>query len=391
MAALLRDRASGDGQLSEELAAATGAEISAPAAQSVPAAESVPAPRRAAGASPAGQRRASRLVDIAEAVGVHTSTVSRVLNGDPAQSIRPEIYEQILRTARQQGYRPNALARALKRRRTGAFAFVVPLLRTPIWVRLQRGALQRAAERGYVVMIMEEPTDDPKPPGSYRYLVEESRADGLLIATALRVPEHSEGVQVAPHVYVNRRGPQRGNNVVMDEPGAVRMFLDHLIGLGHRDVAIIDGSAEVDTVHRRVSAARRLCAARGVSLTVIHTAATEDGGWEAAGQLLRRRPRPTACGGSSINQLFGGIAPLRHGGGAVSGWDAAGELREDECLAFLDVPVTSVAMPLAELGSAAVDALIARIERKPASDVMVREPMRLLPRRSVSDPPRPTG
>ena len=65
----------------------------------------------AAGSAPAGQRRASRLVDIAEAVGVHTSTVSRVLNGDPAQSVRPEIYQQILTTARQQGYRPNALAR----------------------------------------------------------------------------------------------------------------------------------------------------------------------------------------------------------------------------------------------------------------------------------------
>ena len=47
-----------------------------------------------------GQRRASRLIDIAEAVGVHVSTVSRVLNGDPAQSIRPEVYERILATAR---------------------------------------------------------------------------------------------------------------------------------------------------------------------------------------------------------------------------------------------------------------------------------------------------
>ena len=88
---------------------------------------------------------------------MHTSTVSRVLNGDPAQSVRPEIYEKIWRTARQQGYRPNALARALKRRRTGALAFVIPLLRNPIWVRLQRGALQRASERGYVVMIIEDP------------------------------------------------------------------------------------------------------------------------------------------------------------------------------------------------------------------------------------------
>ena len=119
-------------------------------------------PRRAA---PAGTRRAARLVDIASAAGVHVSTVSRVLNGDPGLSIRPETIERILTTARTQGYRPNALARALRQDRTGAFAFVIPLLRNPIWVRLQRGALQRAGDRGYVVMVMEEPTEDPRPPG----------------------------------------------------------------------------------------------------------------------------------------------------------------------------------------------------------------------------------
>src|SRR5262249_11908199 len=117
-------------------------------------------------------RRASRLVDIASAAGVHVSTVSRVLNGDPGLSIRPETIERILTAARTQGYPPNAAARALKRDRTCAFAFVVPLLRNPIWVRLQRGALQRAGARGYVVMMLEEPTEDPKPPSAYRYLVE---------------------------------------------------------------------------------------------------------------------------------------------------------------------------------------------------------------------------
>jgi DNA-binding LacI/PurR family transcriptional regulator len=340
------------------------------------------------GASVPRQRRASRLIDIAEAVGVHPSTVSRVLNGDPAQSVRPEIYQQILATARQQGYRPNALARALKRRRTGAFAFVIPLLRNPIWARLQGGALQQAAERGYVVMILEEPTDDPKPPGFYRYLVDESRADGLLIATSLRVGGHASGVPIAPHVYVNRRGPHRGNNVVMDEPGAVRLFVEHLAGLGHRSIAIVDGSAAVDTVHRRVSAARRICAARGIRLTVLHAAATEEGGWDAARELLSADIRPTACGVGSLNQLFGVMAALRAAGVAVPEAMSLVSFDEDECLAFLEVPVTSVAMPLAELGSAAVDALITRVEGGSERDVLVREPMRLIHRDSVAPPPR---
>jgi DNA-binding LacI/PurR family transcriptional regulator len=332
--------------------------------------------------------RGSRLVDIAEAVGVHVSTVSRVLNGDPAQSIRPETYRLILSTARQQGYRPNALARALKRRHTGALAFVIPLLRNPIWVRLQRGALQRASDRGYVVMIMEEPGDDAKPPDAYRYLVEESRADGLLLATALRKPEHAGGVPEVPHVYVNRRGPDRGNDVVMDEPGAVRLFLDHVTGLGHRSVALIDGPPEIDTVHRRVSAARRVCAARGIRLTVRHAPITEDGGWEATTRMLRRGAPPTACGVGSLNQLFGVMAALRDSGVGVPAEMSVVSFDEDECLAFLEVPVTSVTMPLAELGGAAVDALIARIEREQAADVMIREPMGLLPRRSVARPQR---
>jgi DNA-binding LacI/PurR family transcriptional regulator len=332
-------------------------------------------------------RRASRLIDIAGVAGVHVSTVSRVLNGDPALSIRPETYERVISAARAQGYRPNALARALKQQRTLALALVVPLLRNPIWTRLQRGTLQQARERGYVVMIMEEPTEDPRPPGDYRYLVEESRVDGLLLATALRVPEHRTAMDAIPHVYVNRRGPDPGNDVIMDEAGAMRLFVDYLADQGHEQIALIDGPAEVDTVHRRVAAARRICAARGIGLSVRHAVATEEGGWDAAIRMMRHDPRPTACGVGSLNQLFGLMSALRTAGVDIPGEMSVVSFDEDECLAFLDVPVTSVCMPLADLGQAAVDALVTRIEGQPAADVLIREPIRLVPRDSVAAPP----
>jgi LacI family transcriptional regulator len=320
-------------------------------------------------------------------VGVHVSTVSRVLNEDRSLSIRPETIERILEAARVQGYRPNALARALKRDRTGALAFVIPLLRNPIWVRLQRGALQRASERGYVVMIMEEPSGDAQPPAAYRYLVEESRVDGLLLATSLRVPGHEPGVPGVPHVYVNRRGPDRGHDVVMDESGAVRMFVEHVAALGHRSVLLLDGPRDVDTVHRRVTAARRHCAALGLSVAIRHTPATEEAGWDTTRRMLRAGPLPTAWGVGSINQMFGVLAALRDAGVDVPGEVSVVSFDEDECLAFLDVPVTSVCMPLVELGAAAVDGLLARVEGERAADVMVAEPMFLVPRQSVAPPP----
>lgn len=384
MAALRRDFTPGDGQLSDDQGTAAGGSQTGVSGNSDARPESGQA---AAG----GRRRASRLIDIAEAVGVHTSTVSRVLNGDPAQSVRPEVYQQILTVARQQGYRPNAVARALKRRQTGAFAFVVPLLRNPIWARLQRGALQRARERGYVVMIMEEPADDPQPPGSYLYLVDESRVDGLLIATSLRVGAQADAMLAVPHVFVNRRGPQRGNNVVMDEPGAIRLFIGEVASSGHRRIAVIDGPAEVDTVHRRTAAAKRIGAALGQRVTVLHAAATEEGGWSAATQLLGMTDRPTAVAVGSLNQLFGVMAALRLAGVAVPADMSLVSLDEDECLAFLEVPVTSIAMPLAELGSAAVDALIARVEGDVQRDVLVREPMTMVRRNSVGPAPARTA
>ena len=355
--------------------------------------------------APAGRRRVVRLVDIASAVGVHPSTVSRVLNGELGHSLRPETVERILTEAQARGYRPNALARALRQHRTGALTFVVPMLRNPIWVRLQRGALLRAAERGYVVMIMEEPMEDPKPPAAYSYLVAESRTDGLLLATALRSSvgtgssraagdglgtasaKPAEALSAVPHVYVNRRGPAQGNDVVMDEAGAIRLFLDHVAGLGHRSVLLIDGRREVDTVYRRAAATRRRCAVLGLSAVIRHADATEAGGYAVIRRLLAAGPLPTAIGVGSIEQVYGVLAALRNARIAVPGAVSLVSLDEDESLAYLDVPVTSISMPLAELGAAAVDALIARIDGTGGSDVLIGEPMSLVNRGSVGPPP----
>jgi len=195
--------------------------------------------------------------------------------------------------------------------------------------------------------------------------------------------------------------------VVMDEPGAMRLFIDHVASLGHRSIVLIDGPGDVDTVYRRISAARRYGAANGLTVTIRHAPATEEGGWDTTRDMLRAGPLPTACGVGSLNQLFGVLAALREAGASVPGDVSVVSFDEDECLAFLEVPVTSVCMPLVELGAAAVDALIARIEGSTverstgerstgerntgepstSEDVLVRSPMFLVPRASVAPPP----
>ena len=326
-----------------------------------------------------------RLADVARIAGVHPSVVSRVLNDDPSLSVRPETSRRIREAARRSGYRPNAVARALRGSSTGALGMVVPLLRNPIWTAIQAGALRRAEERGYVVMITEQQVEAPKPIGEFSWLVEQNRVDGLMFATSLRTHTPTDSKPAVPHVFINRRGVRRGNDVVMDEAAAVRLVIDHAVAHGHTRLAMIDGSKDIDTVWRRVSAGRRLATARGLQLEVIHTAQTEQEGARAAARLARSRTRPTLCMVGSVNQLIGLMAGLRRARVGVPDDMSIVCFDEDDMLAYLDIPVTSVAMPLGELGEAGVDALVSRINHEPALDVVVAAPMTLVTRDSVAD------
>jgi LacI family transcriptional regulator len=338
--------------------------------------------------APLERPRVARLADVAGVAGVHASTVSRVLNNDPTVSVRPETSRRIREAARKIGYRPNALARALRGSRTGSLGMVIPMLRNPIWARLQAGALHRARQLGYVVLVLEESLDAPRPAQDYRYLVEENRVDGLMLATAVRHLRAEQTDPGVPHVYFNRRGSHGENNVVMDEAGAVQLVVEHAAAHGHRAIVMLDGPREADTVFRRVRAAKALCDRHGIRLQVLHTAPTEAEGY-AAGRAIARRPRrPTLCAVGSLNQLFGLTAALRNADIEMPGEMSVMSFDEDDCLAYLDVPVTSVSMPLAELGAASVDALIARIDGRPARDVVVRDPMTLVHRESVARPRR---
>lgn len=326
------------------------------------------------------------MADVARSVGVHPSTVSRVLSGDTGLSIRPETRDRILLAVQEQGYRPNALARALKQSRTGALAMVVPLLRNPIWSSIQRGALQAAAECDQVVMFLDEPEDRPRTPIDYQHLVEDSRADGLLIATSERLPRGRQHELSVPHVYLNRRGPGHGNNVVMDEEGAMRLFVEHLDALGHRAIAVLDGHRNIDTPFRRATAVRSLCDERGMTASFEHDADTEIGGYEATLRLLARREHPTAIGIGNLGQLFGVLKALREAGATVPGDISLVSFDEDACLEFLEVPITSVSMPLLELGAAAVRALVDRIDGHPGRDVSISDPLVLVNRSSTGAP-----
>jgi DNA-binding LacI/PurR family transcriptional regulator len=332
--------------------------------------------------------RRARLDDVAREAGVHVSTVSRVLNGTGGVSIRDETRERILDTARRLQYRPNAMARGLKLAATGTLGMLVPSLRNPVYSAIIRGAFDRAWERGYVVVLAED-TGQGETHSAYERLVAERRIDGLLIASARPGNPLIErlGDDSVPFVFVNRRQPGSGRNVSMREEEAGRIAAEHLLSLGHERLAHVAGPVELDTARRRAEGFAEAVRAAGHAVSVDHAAFDEREAHAVAAAVVTASPRPTAIFASNINQTVGTLAALRDAGLGVPADVSLVGYDDDSFLDFLDVPVTAVRMPLAELGATAVDELSRQLAGESARDVEIATAPQLVVRRSTAGPP----
>ena len=333
-------------------------------------------------------RNSIRLVDVAEAAGVHPSTVSRVLHDGDRAAVRPETRERIMAVAQQLRYRPNVLARGLKTATTATFGMLVPSLRNPVYADIVRGAVAEAALRGYVMVLAED--DSTVTEQAWNRLVEEGRIDGIIVASAAPgnpILQLVAGSRV-PYVFVNRRVPGSGRNVYMRESDAGRMAAEHLIGLGHTALAQIAGPLSLDTASRRAAGFADAVVSAGLALPALVEAPFEErGAFEAMGRLLQSRARPTGVYVSNLNQAIGALARARRSGVRVPE-DLSLVTYDDDPLAdFLEVPLTAIRMPLGELGAAAIGALAAQIDGDAPRDLEVMTPPELVLRASTAPPP----
>ncbi|MDX6455275.1 MAG: LacI family transcriptional regulator [Gaiellaceae bacterium] len=332
-------------------------------------------------------RNPTRLVDVAREAGVHVSTVSRVLNDRDEAAVRPETRERILAAADRLRYRPNALARGLKTATTTTFGMLVPSFRTPVYATIVRGAVAEAWRRGYVVLVAED--DGTVTEEAWEHLVEGGRIDGILVASAepggpiLQLVEESS----VPYVFVNRRKPGSGRNVFMREEDAGRLAAEHLLGLGHVRLCHIAGPLALDTARRRADGFVNAVLAAGVEQPIVVESPFDEAGAHAAmQQLMVLTPRPTGVYSSNLNQAIGALAGARRMGLRVPSDVSLVSYDDDPLADYLEVPLTTIRMPLLELGVAAVGALVDQVEGGAPADLEVGTAPELVVRESTDSP-----
>ncbi len=322
--------------------------------------------------------------DVAAEAGVDPSLVSRLLSGDQSLTVRPETEERVMAAVRRLDYRRNTAARALKTARTLAIGMVVPDLRNVLYAEIAEAADARARAAGYVLLIAG---------GDVRMRTEilEDRVDGLLyaIATAEGVPRMN-GPGAPPAILINRRERDSGPSVILDDQTGVAVGTRYLISLGHRWIAHIAGPLNVDTARRRRRGYLNAMAEAGLEVPAGYVAEStfdEVGGLTAAANLLQLTPRPTAIVVANSVAAVGAMAAVQHTGLRVPDDISVVGLHDIPHAPYLNPPLTTVRMPLAELGSRSVDALLGMIHGASPGQVVVSRPPELIVRGSTAVAP----
>jgi len=339
------------------------------------------------------KRRAARhshaqttIRDVARELGISVATVSRALSRP--ELLRRETRDRVMAVVERLGYRPNLLARGLRRGETRALLLVVPTL-SPFFLEIYAGAEDVAREADFALLLASS-NGDPEREEACFDQVSSGRADGIVLLTGVVPSAYASGKRpLPPLVAVLERLPHHRVPVIRtDHRAGASAALRHLIGLGHRRIAHIAGSRKATSTAHRIAGYRS--ALESAELPVLPELIypgdfTMQSGAAGMAQLLKLREPPTAvlCGNDEM--AFGAISELRRSGFSVPEDLSVVGFDDQNMAAFYNPPLTTVHIPRRELGRRAALELMELLEgRSVAHEVVL--PTRLIVRDSTAPP-----
>jgi LacI family transcriptional regulator len=341
-----------------------------------------------------------KLTDVARVAGVHPGTASRALNPLTRDQVSRATSRRVTRAAERLGYVPNAIARSLRTARSFIVAMLVPDVTNPLFPPMVRGAERVLSQSGYTLVL----TDTDNDAAAERHQVEQLRArgaDGFIVATA-RWQDPLLGELAAarvPTVLVNRNTAAGGLPYVgADERTGIRLAVDHLVALGHRRISYLAGPQDTSTGRERASAFRQAVRghrlAPGATQVRACTAYTEAAGAVAAGKLITPDYAGTAIVAGNDLIAFGALRVLAEAGLSCPGQVSLIGFNDLPLVDKLTPPLTTVRLPLAEMGALAARTLLAEIDGSgggPAAQSLLG--VELAVRGTTAAPPdiRPSG
>ncbi|MDR7419534.1 MAG: LacI family DNA-binding transcriptional regulator [Armatimonadota bacterium] len=310
--------------------------------------------------------------DVARRAGVSPATVSRVLNAS-SHPVSEWGRRRVLTAARQLSYIPNLLARSLLTHETAAIGVLIPDVSNPYYAAVLRGVEDAIGPSGRTVILCN--TDrDPAKQRLYLRALMERRVDGIIVAGGtFGRPEMAITGRALAVVMIGQHRV-RFPSVRVDNVAAAAVATEHLLNLGHRRIACLAGPSVSLTAADRVTGYRRALVAAGVPVDpalIREVGFTPTGTRESVRALFGATARPTALLAPNDQVAIGVIRALHELGLRVPA-DVSVVGFDDTPVASYTVPsLTTVAIPMHDLGRTAVELLVKVLEGRRAESVVL--------------------
>lgn len=328
------------------------------------------------------------LRDVARRAGVSIATVSYVLNG--TRPVSPEVEARVWEAVAALQYRPNRLARGLRRKRTHVLGLIVPDNANPFFAEIARGLEDISFAHDYSLILCNS-DGDPSKEQRYLGVLIEQQVDGIALVSASATPAHltilrERGI---PFVVVDRDLPGlEADCVLADNFQGGYLATWHLLNRGHRRIACITGPSDLTPSADRVRGYQKAMEEAGIEpleVWVYRGDFRAESGYHAARFFLSLPLpiRPTAIFACNDLMAIGAMRAIGEAGLSIP-QDIALVGFDDIVLAsYVIPPLTTVAQPTYEMGRLAGELLLRRIQargRPPARHLL---PVRLIVRHSA--------
>lgn len=327
------------------------------------------------------------LNDVARAAGVSPTAVSRHLN--KSIDLPKVTADRIDAAVARLGYRPNALAKRLSKGKSETIGLAIPEISNPFFAELASAIEAAADQHGYGVSLLSTRREASREIAAVNQL-DDRYFDGLIMISS-RQDDGTLGTLIGKRQHIvlldEDVSKTKAPRVFVENAAGTRMATEHLIAMGHRDIAVIAGPKGQFSVSERVQGFLGAMADHGLPVDpehVLHGPFTREFGYESALAVARMTPSPTAILTCSDYLSVGVLRAFHHLGLSVPE-DISLVGFDDMPLAELfDPPLTTIRQPIAEMGRVAFERLLASIK---GDDVpaLTRLPVELIVRKSVAD------
>jgi DNA-binding LacI/PurR family transcriptional regulator len=329
------------------------------------------------------QRRPT-LEDVAERAGVSRALVSIVMRDVPGASVQTR--ERVRRAADEIGYRPDPRARRLRQHRTKLIG-VTFAAGQEFHADLVDGVYAAAEEIGYDV-VLSGVTPHRDEPRAVRTLIDDRCEGVVLIGPRMAARDLVDLAGRVPTVALARR--IRGVDAVRsDDTAGAAMAVDHLHGLGHREIVFLDGGRAPGAAERR-RGYRRAMDDAALRERTLPGGLTEREGAAAAAAMLTSQALPTAVIAFNDRCALGVLDVLIRAGVTVPQQVSIVGFDDSPLAGLAHIDLTTIGQDSAGLARAAVARLVGRLDNTPTDGGVVdvvRRPSLIV--RGSTAPPRP--